>query len=133
VFGKASEDIKVMYNALKGIEDYLIGNIRPGMKCSEAYRMAEEKSEELNVADAFLSFGNGKKTHMIGHGVGLECSEPPIVSKHEHSSLLDGYVITLEMHMLREDVDVVKLEDMVLIKHNENEILTKSSRCLFEI
>ena len=70
---------------------------------------------------------------MIGHGVGLECSEPPIVSKHGHSRLLDGYVITLEMHMLREDVGVVKLEDMILIKHNENEILTKSSRCLFEI
>ena len=95
--------------------------------------MAEEKSEELDVADAFLSFGNGKKTHMIGHGVGLECSEPPIVSKHEHSRLLDGYVITLEMHMLREDVGIVKLEDMILINQNENELLTKSPRRLFEI
>ena len=133
VLGKASEEIKAMYNVLREIEDYLTGNIRPGMKCSEAFRMAEEKSEELDVADAFLSFGNGKKTHMIGHGVGLECSEPPIVSKHEHSRLLDGYVITLEMHMLREDVGAVKLEDMILINQNENELLTKSPRRLFEI
>ena len=133
VLGKASEEIKSMYNALREIEDYLIGNIRPEMKCSEAFRMAEEKSKELDVADAFLSFGNGKKTHMIGHGVGLECSEPPIVSKHEHSRLLDGYVITLEMHMLREDVGVVKLEDMILIKHSRNEVLTRSPRQLVEI
>lgn len=133
VLGKESEEIKAMYNALREIEDYLIGNIRPGMKCSEAFRMAAAKSEELGFTDAFLSFGNGKKTHMIGHGVGLECSEPPIVSKHEHSRLLDGYVITLEMHMLREDVGVVKLEDMILINQNENELLTKSPRRLFEI
>jgi Xaa-Pro aminopeptidase len=133
VLGKASEEIKGMYNALREIEDYLIGNIRPGMKCSEAFRMAVEKSEELDVADAFLSFRNGKKTHMIGHGVGLECSEPPIVSKHEHSRLLDGYVITLEMHMLREHAGVVKLEDMILINQNGNELLTRSPRRLFEI
>ena len=95
--------------------------------------MAEEKSKELGFTDAFLSFGNGKKTHMIGHGVGMECSEPPIVSKHEHSRLLDGYVITLEMHMLRENAGVVKLEDMILIKHSRNEVLTKSPRCLSEI
>jgi Xaa-Pro aminopeptidase len=133
VFEKANEEIKGMYNALREIEDYLIGNIRPGMKCSEAFRMAEEKSKELDVADAFLSFGNGKKTNMIGHGVGLECSEPPIVSKHEHSRLLDDYVIALEMHMLREHVGAVKLEDMILIKHSGNELLTKSPRRLFEI
>ena len=133
MLGKANEEIKAMYNALREIEDYLIGNIRPGMKCSEAFRMAADKSEKLDVAATFLSFGNDKKTHMIGHGVGLECSEPPIVSKHEHSRLLDGYVITLEMHMLREDVGVVKLEDMVLIKHSRNELLTRSPRRLFEI
>ncbi len=133
VLGKASEEIKGMYNALREIEDYLIGNIRPEMKCSEAFRMAADKSEELGFTDAFLSFGNGKKTHMIGHGVGLECSEPPIVSKHEHSRLLGGYVITLEMHMLREHAGVVKLEDMILLRHNGNELLTRSPRRLFEI
>ena len=133
MLGKVSKEIKAMYNALREIEDYLIGNIRTEMKCSEAFRMAADKSKELDVADAFLSFGNGKKAHMIGHGVGLECSEPPIVSKHEHSRLLDGYVITLEMHLLRESAGVVKLEDMILINQNGNELLTRSPRCLFEI
>ena len=133
VLGKADEEFKAMFNALREMEDYLIENIKPEMKCSEVFQVAADKSKELDVADAFLSFGNGKKSHMIGHGIGLECSEPPIVSKYNHSRLLDGYVITLEMHMLREDVGVVKLEDMILINHNGNELLTKSPRRLFEI
>jgi Xaa-Pro aminopeptidase len=103
------------------------------MKSSETFQMAEDKSKELDVTDAFLSFGNGKKSHMIGHGVGLECSEPPIVSKNDHSALMDNYVITLEMHMMKQGVGVVKLEDMILIKHSGNEVLTKSPRQLFEI
>ena len=35
--------------------------------------------------------------------------------------------------MLREDVGVVKLEDMILLRHNGNELLTRSPRQLFEI
>ncbi len=133
VLGKADEELKAMFNALREIEDYLIENIKPEMKCSEAFQVAADKSKELDVMDAFLSFRNGKKSHMIGHGIGLECSEPPILSKYDHSRLLDGYVITLEIHMLREDVGVVKLEDMILIGEKGNQILTKSPRRLFEI
>ena len=70
---------------------------------------------------------------MIGHGVGLECTEPPIISRYDHSELLEGFVIALEMHMFSENVGVMKLEDMILIKHNENELLTKSPRQLFEV
>jgi Xaa-Pro aminopeptidase len=35
--------------------------------------------------------------------------------------------------MLDESVGVVKLEDMILIKDDGNEILTKSDRRLFEV
>ena len=133
ILGKAGIEVKEMYNSLKEIADHLIENIRPGAKCSEIFQMAVDKAGELKVIDAFLSFGGGKKSHMIGHGTGLECTEPPIISKYEHSGIKENYVIALEMHMFREDVGVVKLEDMILIRHNGNELLTKSPRELSEI
>jgi Xaa-Pro aminopeptidase len=37
------------------------------------------------------------------------------------------------MHMMDENVGVVKLEDMILITNNGNEILTRSPRNLFEL
>ena len=131
--GEAGSRLKEMYNSLKEIADHLIENIRPGVKCSDIFQMAVDKAGELKDIDAFLNFGDGKMSHMIGHGIGLECTEPPIISKHEHSEFSKGFVIALEMHMFREDVGVVKLEDMLLIRHNGNELLTKSPRQLFEI
>jgi len=46
---------------------------------------------------------------------------------------LDGYVIALDMHIMDENAGVAKLEDVILITHKGNEILTKSPRQLFEI
>ena len=95
--------------------------------------MGIEKSKELKVTDTFLNFGRGRKSLMIGHGIGLELNEPPILSKYDDSEVSDGHVVAVDMHMMDENVGVVKLEDMILITDNGNEILTKSPRDLFEL
>lgn len=133
ILGKADERIKILYIHLKEIADYLIEAIKPGLKCSEIYKMAIEKSNKLNVSDTFLNFGRGRKSFMIGHGVGLELNEPPILSMHDDSEVYDGYVIALDMHMMDENIGVVKLEDMILLTDDGNEILTRSPRELFDL
>lgn len=131
--GGAGDQVREMYEGMKEIADHLIAVIKPGMTCSELYRMAEEKAKELHMDDGFLSFGNGTKSHMIGHGIGLECSEPPVISKHEQSAVCEDFVVAIEMHMCRAGVGVVKLEDVVHIGKDKNEILTKSPRHLIEV
>ncbi|MBM4271769.1 MAG: aminopeptidase P family protein [Deltaproteobacteria bacterium] len=131
--GRAPEKIVSMFDDLKSIADHLIGQIKPGIKCSEIYAMSVEKAKELGRFDHFQSFGKGKRSRLIGHGIGLELNEPPVPSEYDHSELADNYVIALDMHMMDETAGVVKLEDMILVKHEGNEILTKSPRRLFEI
>lgn len=131
--GKAKAQIKTMYHHLKEIADYLIENIRPQMKCSEIYQLAIEKSKKLEVQDTFLSFGRGKKSRIIGHGVGLELNEPPTLADYDHSEVSDGFVLALDMHMMDKNIGVVKLEDMILIADNGNRVLTKTPRHLFEL
>jgi Xaa-Pro aminopeptidase len=70
---------------------------------------------------------------MIGHGIGLELNEPPILSMSDDSKVSDGCVVALDMHMMDENICVVKLEDMILITTNGNEILNRSPRELFEL
>ena len=133
ILGKANEEIKTLYSHLKEIADYLIQAIKPGLKCSEIYKMAIEKSNEIKVSDAFLNFGRGRKSRMIGHGIGLELNEPPILSAYDNSEVSDGFVVALDMHMMDDNVGVVKLEDMILVTNAGNEILTKSPRDFFEL
>ncbi|MGA3207836.1 MAG: aminopeptidase P family protein, partial [Syntrophales bacterium] len=70
---------------------------------------------------------------LIGHGIGLELNEPPVPSEYDHSEVGDNYVVALDIHMMDEAAGVVKLEDMILIKKERNEVLTGSPRELFEI
>ena len=131
--GKARKDIHALFDDLKAIADHLIANIRPGMACHDIYQMAIHKAAELGRQDQFQHFGGGKRSRLIGHGIGLELNEPPIPSEYDHSPVEEGHVIALDLHMLDEGLGVVKLEDMILIKRTGNEILTTSPRKLFEV
>jgi Xaa-Pro aminopeptidase len=131
--GKASKEIKSMYYDLKSIADHLINHMRPGIKCSEIYRAAVETAKGLGRSDHFQSFGRGKKSRLIGHGIGMELNEPPVLSEYDNSEVGDHYVIALDIHMMDEAAGVVKLEDMILVKHEGNEVLTGSPREFFEI
>jgi len=131
--GKADNQIRDLYKNLKMIADRVLANLAPGVKCSELFHLAMDQAAKLKVSDAFLNFGNNRKSHMVGHGVGLECSEPPVISATNHVELEENYVMALEIHMYREKVGVVKLEDMLLITHNGAELLSKSPRQLLEL
>jgi Xaa-Pro aminopeptidase len=131
--GEAHEGIRSLYADLRAIADHLISRARPGITCSELYQMAVEKAADLGRTDHFLNFGRGKRSRLLGHGIGLELNEPPIISEHDHTPIPGNCVIALDIHMMQTEVGVVKLEDMILIADEGNEILTKSPRELFEI
>ncbi|MCK9390191.1 MAG: Xaa-Pro peptidase family protein [Syntrophales bacterium] len=131
--GKAGKDVHSLYDDLQAIADHLIENIRPGMACQDIYRLAVKKAAELGRQEQFQHFGGGRRSRLIGHGIGLELNEPPIPSEYDRSPVEEDYVIALDMHMLDMGLGVVKLEDMILIKRAGNEILTTSPRKLFEV
>jgi Xaa-Pro aminopeptidase len=131
--GKAGEAIHALYGDLLAVADYLIGTIRPGMTGRDVYRMARQKANDRGRSAEFMSFGGGKASRILGHGIGLELNEPPILSEHDTSSIPEGCVVALDMHMMAEGGGVVKLEDMIHVGRGGNEILTRSPRRLFEV
>jgi Xaa-Pro dipeptidase len=131
--GKAGKAIHELYGDLLAVADHLIGAIRPGMTGRDVYRMARQKADDLKRSAEFMSFGGGKASRILGHGIGLELNEPPILSEHDTSSIPEGCVVALDMHMMTEGGGVVKLEDMVLVGSKGNEILTRTPRQIFEI
>jgi len=131
--GRCGPRLRDRYERLKEIHESVIEGIRPGMSGDDIYRTAVEKAEKLKVSAQFLSFGNGKRSHMIGHGLGLEINEPPIISAGSNAKILENYVLGIEMHLLDEEAGAMKLEDTVLVGRHGNEILTVSARELGEV
>lgn len=131
--GEAPAALKAMHDDLRAIADHLIDSMKPGDACSDIYKTAVETAKKLGCYEQFQSFGKGKRSRLIGHGIGLELNEPPIPSEYDNSRIEDGFVIALDMHMMDEASGVVKLEDIILIRQGGNEILTRSPRELFEV
>lgn len=133
VLGRASAELRSMYDDLKSIADELIDKIRPDMSSGEVCRIALARAEQLGRMGQFQSFGPGKRSRLIGHGIGIELNEPPIVMENDPGIIEEGYVIALDIHMLDRSIGVVKLEDMVSVGKSGNEILNLSPRGLCEL
>jgi len=131
--GKAGKAIHALYDDLQSVADHLIGTIRPGMRGCDVYRLAKQKADGMGRSAEFMSFGKGRSSRIFGHGIGLELNEPPILSGSDSSLIPEGCVIALDMHMMIEGGEIVKLEDMIHVGNNGNEILTKTPRRLFEV
>ena len=131
--GPAGGDVKSLYGDLRAIADHLIEHMKAGMKCSDIYGMALDRARALGRAGPFQHFGQGKRGRLIGHGIGIELNEPPILSEYDHSVIDNGFVVALDIHMMDEGGAVVKLEDMIHIREEGNEILTRSPRELCEV
>jgi len=89
----------------------------PGVTCREVDKACRDYIEK---------HGYGKRFgHSTGHGVGLEVHESPGVSSRSDTVLKPGMVITVEPGIYLPGKFGVRIEDMVLITTNGNEVLTR--------
>jgi Xaa-Pro aminopeptidase len=134
VLGRASEECRTLYGDLKKIADTLISWVKPGVQCSEIYRKAIDISGELGLERHFMYLGSSSdRVPLVGHGVGLEINEPPILGKKSKDVIEADMVVALELVMFRSSREILKIEDTIRIHPGGNEILTITPRKLHEI
>jgi len=68
--------------------------------------------------------------HALGHGVGLEVHERPIVRRNAKEVSQPGMVYTIEPGIYRPGVGGVRIEDMVLVGEAGAERMTGLSRTM---
>lgn len=130
VLGKAGAGVKDLFKSLREISDNVIASLKDGIKCSEIFGTAYSCARRLGVQDYFLGLAP-RKGNFIGHGIGLDANEPPILFDKSEFILRSNFVVTIEIHLTRPECGAVKLEDMVLIRENGCEILSVTERELF--
>ena len=128
--GKACAKVTDLFKALRDISDNVIASLKDGIKCSEIFDKAYSCACQLGVEEYFLGLAP-RKGNFIGHGIGLDANEPPILFKKSNFDLRSNFVITVEIHLTHPEYGAVKLEDMILIKENGCEILSVTEREMF--
>lgn len=134
VLGKPPEGCKSLYQGVKEIADRMIKVLKPGIRCDYAYETALRCAAELSLEPFFMRLGRErKKVPFIGHGVGLELNEPPMLGQGCKDTIEEGMILALEMEMTNRPGEVVKLEDTLLMTSEGAELLTLTPRDLHEV
>lgn len=134
VVGKPPDICRCLHEGMRGIADQVIQILRPGVRCDHIYKKACVVADELGVGPFFMRLGgNSKRVPFVGHGVGIELNEPPLISKNSQEVLEKGVIIALELEMCRDIGEVVKLEDTLLVTAEGVEVLTITPRDLHQV
>lgn len=129
-FGKAPEICKKGYKALNEAILYMVSKIVPGKtNINELYALVQEKVEELGMGD-YLRY---KDVQMLGHQIGIDCHEFPMVNKDFDFVIEPGMTFAVEPKMWFPNEMFMRVEDIILITETGAEILTNFPRDIFEI
>jgi Xaa-Pro aminopeptidase len=120
--GQLSDKLDDAYNTTLKIKHRLIKETKPGCDGKKLYDIALSMAKESGYAAHFMGYGNG--VNFIGHGIGLELDEWPVIAKKINIVLQQGMVFALEPKFVFPGEGAVGIEDTFFVNENGLEQLT---------
>jgi Xaa-Pro aminopeptidase len=108
------------------LQDVAFGAIRPGVPAESVYEATRDAAQRLGVGDVFQGGGP-----YIGHAIGLELDEPPVLGPRDATPLREGMILAVEPKLISRDFGAVNIEDDVVVTADGREILGDLPRALF--
>jgi Xaa-Pro aminopeptidase len=122
VLGALDERLEEAYDVALRIQKAVAARARTGVRCRELYEAAREMAEAAGLAGSFMGHGEGQ-VRFIGHGVGLELDELPVLSPND-LALEEGMVFALEPKFVLPGLGAIGIENMWLVTSDAPEVLT---------
>ena len=118
-FGSINEKVQNAYKATWDAVSTGIIEAVPGKKCSDIFKSMNKILKQAG------SIGNG--VGRMGHGFGLQLTEPPSIMINDDTILKPGMAITIEPVFEFETGNMIVQEENIIITENGNEIITNRS------
>lgn len=94
----------------------------PGTPCSRLYDEAVEIARAEGLHDYFM--GHSQKVAFIGHGVGIELNEQPVLTPRSRDLLAESMTIAIEPKFVIPDVGAVGVENTYVVRESGLESIT---------
>jgi len=115
VVGRLSKKEKDLLEFVENLELEAIDRVDVGTKASEIHKFVEEEMKKKGY----------KFYHSTGHGIGLDVHEIPNIGPDSEDVLREGMVFTIEPGIYIPGEFGIRFEDMILLKRNKIEMLTR--------
>lgn len=109
-----SDEIKRIHQVSVNICAKLADMGRPGAKASDLYDQALQMACEAGLEKIFM--GHRQHAGFVGHGVGIEINELPVISPRSRDILFAGNVIALEPKFVIPHVGAVGIENTYVVE-----------------
>ncbi len=113
--GAPSETAQRVYGIVRAAQAAAIEAARPGATCRELDHIARRIITDAGYGPHFL--------HRLGHGIGIECHEPPYLNAGNDEPLVSGACVTIEPGIYLPAQFGVRIEDVVIITETGCEVL----------
>ena len=131
VIGNLSKTLEKAHDCSRNIHRLLVKEIKPGVCCADIYNLAVEEASNKGYGDFFMGHGEGH-VKFVGHGIGLEIDEYPIITPRSKDKMQVGMVVAIEPKFVFPGKGVVGLEDDYLITPSGLERLTLTDQILMQ-
>lgn len=129
--GKLSDEAYTAHQVCLEIQEKVSSLARPGVVCEYLYDTAIDIVTKAGFADKFM--GIGQQAKFIGHGIGLEINEAPVLAPHMKQELEPGMVFALEPKIVLPGVGPVGIENSWVITQEKAEKLTICNEEIIEL
>lgn len=125
VIGDLDPELQRAYDVAEEVLRATEARLQPGTIAEHLYLLALDQVQEAGLSAHFMGYG-ADQVKFLGHGIGLEIDELPVLAKGFKYPLAPGMVIAIEPKFTFLGRGVVGIEDTYLITEGGYEKLTVS-------
>lgn len=125
VVGALKDSFRKPFEVAKEIieEARVVG--KEGLDGAELFNRAEARAKEAGLHEYFMGYGPGKVS-FVGHGLGLEINELPVITPRHHIILQEGMVFAFEPKFILPGEGAVGIEVDFIVRKNQLERVTRT-------
>lgn len=129
--GKLSDQAYAAHQVCLDIQEKIASIAKPGVICEDLYNTALEMATKAGFADNFM--GTAQQAKFIGHGIGLEINEAPVLAPRMKQELQPGMVFALEPKIVLPGVGPLGIENSWAVTPEGIEKLTICNEEIIEL
>ncbi|MGI6717688.1 MAG: M24 family metallopeptidase [Bacteroidales bacterium] len=120
--GKVSEKVVMAHNVSIEMHNWILDNVKEGTLCSDIYNYCIDTAKKYNFSEYFM--GIMQQAKFVGHGLGLEINEPPVLSPRSKDVLKENMTFAFEPKFVLPKIGPAGIENTYLVKKDGLEKIT---------
>lgn len=108
--GRLEDQLNIAFETALAVQERVVSLLKPGTTGNEIYLAALDVAEKAALSQFFMGVGDTQAKY-VGHGVGLEFDEFPILAKGSGHRLEENMVVAVEPKFTFPGLGVVGIEN----------------------